>query len=130
MNGQAIFEVAVNAGGDTGDVRVIDASQSLATWERVASQMTTAIRARRVAFPRLKGRTMVRFEVSSRWVLPSGSTPGNVVSRPSVELHPLEVSGCFGMRTPVRTGANFDLSDIGARPLRVVHAHILSETPM
>jgi hypothetical protein len=99
---------------------VVDAASERLSWDRLASQMATAFRSRRVAL-RTKGRGMVvTMEVSSRWALPSGQPAGRAVTDPYVKAG--EAGG-----TSVVAGGHFDLSDIGARPHRDVHARILHE---
>jgi hypothetical protein len=119
-DGSAVFEVTLDEGGAVTAVRVIDAGAGRPAWERLASQMVAAFRSRRVAL-RNKGRGMiVTMEVSSRWALPSGQAAGRAVSDPYVK--PGEGDGTYAA-----AGGHFDLSDIGSRPHRDVHARIVHE---
>ena len=117
MNGRAVFEVVIDPNGDIAGVRVVEAGDARASWERVAAQMGVTLQSRHIAW-RHKGHAMaVRVEVSSRWVLPSGqaSPVGGAFAEP----------GAHG--TDMVTGVHFDVSDIGAHPARDVHARVLGE---
>ncbi len=117
VNGRAVFEVIVDADGNVLEVRVIDASDNRASWERLGAQLRATLRARRIAWRR-KGHALVaQIEVTSRWGLPSGQAAGRVLSGPFATASPESLSA----------GAHFDVSDIGARPARSVHARILGE---
>jgi hypothetical protein len=121
MNGRAVFEVTIDADGNVGDVRLVDAHDARGAWESLGAQIGATLRARRIAWRLSKGHGVaVRFEINSRYVLPSGSTPGKVVSDPFARAsgNPEEL---------VQAGGHFDLSDIGARASRNVHARILNE---
>jgi hypothetical protein len=119
-DGSAVFEVTLDEAGAVTGVRLIDAGAGRPAWEHLATQMVAAFRSRRVAL-RTKGRGMiVTMEVSSRWALPSGQAAGRAVSDPYVK--PGEGDGTY-----VAAGGHFDLSDIGSRPHRDVHARILHE---
>jgi hypothetical protein len=115
MNGRAVFEVVLDAAGNVLEVHVLDVSASRAAWERLAAQLGAALRSRRIAL-RTKGHGLVaHIEVTSRWALPSGQASA--------------VSSPFGNASGEGTGGgvHFDVSDIGARPARSVHARILGE---
>jgi hypothetical protein len=119
MNGSAVFEVTIDADGNVGDVRLVaSARDDRASWEGLGAQIGATLRARRIAWRLKPGHaTAIRFEISSRYVLPSGQAPGRVVSKPFAGVQ--DEGGT--------AGAHFDLSDIGARPARDVHARILGE---
>ena len=120
VDGRAVLEVTLDEAGAVTGVRVVDAASERLSWDRLASEMATAFRSRRVAL-RTKGRGMVvTMEVSSRWALPSGQPAGHAVTDPYVK--PGEAAGTY-----VVAGGHFDVSDIGARPHRDVHARILHE---
>jgi hypothetical protein len=120
MNGRAVFEVILDADGYVRDVRVIDVSDSRGSWERLGAQLGATLRTRRIAL-RTKGHAMVaRIEVTSRWALPSGHPAGRAPGEPFVK----------GSSESILAGMHFDVSDIGARPARDVHARILGESPL
>jgi hypothetical protein len=60
---------------------------------------------------------VITLDVTSRWAMPSGSKPRQPFSRPKV--------GASG--TGVTYSMAFDVTDIGARPTRSVHARVLGE---
>lgn len=120
MDGRAVLEITLDEGGAVTSVRVIDAASERVSWDRLASQMAIEMRSRRVAL-RTKGRGMVvTMEVSSRWTLPGGSPAGHPVS--GLYARPGDGAG-----ETAAAGGHFDVSDIGARPHRDVHARILHE---
>ncbi len=119
MNGRAIFEVVIDADGNVGDVRLLDAGDGRASWESLGTQLGATLRARRIAWRLKKGHGVaVRIEVNSRFSMPSGARAGQAVSNPFVNTGP---------ETGVELGGHFDFSDIGAKPSRDVHARILNE---
>lgn len=130
LEGIAVFEVTVEPDGTVSAVQQVDTGAH--AWAEVESGLAVATRSRSVAM-RANGKPLrVMLEVSSRWVLPSGASAARPVS-PYVKLDPgamLQSAGAFSHcldRVPVALGARFDLADIGARPMRVVHARILAE---
>ncbi len=115
MNGRAVFEVILDAAGNVLEVHVLDVSASRAAWERVAAELGATLRSRRIAL-HTKGHGLVaHIEVTSRWVLPSGQA--SAVSSPFGNASGEGAGG----------GVHFDVSDVGARPARSVHARILGE---
>jgi hypothetical protein len=130
-DGYAVFEVTVGPDGEVSDVRVVDANEARPAWERVAMDLRTTLRKRGIGLrrksekgaattPEGKGRGMVvTLEVKSRWSLPSGAGDKRI-SGPYVK---------FGADpdTPVAAGGHFDVSDIGQRASRQVHARVVGE---
>jgi hypothetical protein len=106
--GVATMTVTCNAQGKVVSVRVSDASRDMQEWTRVANAMTAALRSSLFRVPSgAHGLAIaVRIEASRR--LPSGArTPGWIA--------------------PKGLGAEFDVSDIGQKPQRVVSTAIVSE---
>jgi hypothetical protein len=119
MDGRAVIEITLDEGGAVTSVRVIDSASERSSWDRLAADMAIALRSRRIAL-RTKGRGLVvTMEVSSRWTLPGGSPAGHAVS--GMYARPGDDGAAVG------AGGHFDVSDIGARPHRDVHARILHE---
>ncbi len=118
MNGNVVFEIRFDADGNVQDVRVVDAAGSRASWERLGAQFAANLRAHPIALRRKGHALAARVEVTSKWALPSGQGAGSAVTGPFSN----------GTSDGVQAGAHFDVSDIGARPARVVHARILGET--
>jgi hypothetical protein len=117
VDGVAIFEVTIDANGDVVSVRVGDVGDALPKWRQVAKGMLSALRSRPARLRHAGKGVVVTLEVRSRWVLPSGSRAGRPIKDPYVTS--------AGIMTAV--GGSFDVSDIGARPSRDVHARVLGE---
>ncbi len=107
LNSKAMFELTVDPHGDVTSVHLMAATAAEGAWERIGASLVSSLRARR---PVLRHGTamVVTLEITSRWQLPSGDNPGSPVGSD-------------------RGGLSFDVTDIGARPLRVVHARIVKE---
>jgi hypothetical protein len=119
-NSSAVFEVTVDTNGDVTGVRVVNASQGRPAWDRVATAYGAALRTRKIPLRGQRGQggqgkgLVVTLEVRSRFTLPSGASGG------------IDPKGVVDGTSPgVQLG--FDLSDIGARARRNVHARILGE---
>jgi hypothetical protein len=112
----AVFEITADAEGNVTSVTLVDATQGRTAWEPVAASLASALRAKRLAMRGHAG-AVITLEVSSRWALPSGAHAG----------HAVNTTGAGPTDTGLAVAGNFDLSDIGARPARSVHARILHE---
>jgi hypothetical protein len=112
----AIFEITADAEGNVTSVTLVDATQGRTAWEPVAASLASALRAKRLAMRGHPG-AVITLEVSSRWALPSGARAG----------HAVNTTGASPTDTGLAVAGNFDLSDIGARAARSVHARILHE---
>jgi hypothetical protein len=92
----------------TGVVTHVDVesySDDPASFRAVADDVLVRLRGQSVRVPEGHGLSM-RIDVISRVAAPSG--------------------GGLGL-DPKSAGGHFDLSDIGARPKRIIHAHVLNE---
>jgi hypothetical protein len=132
LDGKAYLDVNVNPDGTVANVLVVYATTPAATWQAVASRLRETARSRSVLWRKTGKPLRVRIEVSSRWVLPSGSHPGKVLSSPYTKTNETWQTGTGDWlpafaASAVAGGARFDVSDVGARPLRDVHARILKE---
>jgi hypothetical protein len=116
VDSHAVFQITADAGGNVTSVVLLDASQGRGAWERVASNLAGALRSRRLTMRGHAG-AVITLDVTSRWAMPSGSKPRQPFSRPHVG--PSGAGLTYSMA--------FDVTDIGARPLRSVHARILGE---
>jgi hypothetical protein len=118
-NSSAVFEVTVDTNGDVTGVRVVNASQGRPAWDRVAIAYGAALRTRKIPLRGQRGGQakglVVTLEVRSRFTLPSGAA--GAIEGPKGVVD--------GTSPGVQVG--FDLSDIGARAHRSVHARILAE---
>jgi len=117
--GHAIFSINVDALGVVVSVGVEDASSDRREWEEIATQSLAALAQKRVHLPPGSKGAQIRVELTSRVQMPSGST------RP-VTVQPFGAADPSSNTLPVVSGS-FDVSDIGAHPLRVVGARELSE---
>lgn len=130
LNGNASFIFTIDSEGKLVSGVVGDASTDRQAWARVARQTAQAFAARKLRVPKGRG-IKLTVAVTSHLELPSGADPGFEVSAQGV---PLKKGG--GPRStkldlsifpfPAATLAG-DPADIGARPRRMVHAHVVSE---
>jgi len=116
VDSHAVFQITADASGNVTSVVLLDASEARGAWERVASSLAGALRSRRLTMRGHPG-AVITLDMTSRWVMPSGSKPRKPFSSPHV--------GASG--TGLTYSMAFDVTDIGARPLRSVHARILGE---
>ncbi len=130
FEGRAIFAVHVDELGLVLSVGVDETSGDRREWEAVAAHVLNALAQKRLVMPHgAKGMAM-RIEVTSKVVLPSGSRAPLHVGSPAVDAVSKMAKGDFEKAgdTPAIIGGSFDLSDIGAHPMRVAAAHVVSET--
>ena len=106
--GLAVLQVLTDASGAVTQVRVVSASGDLPMWNGVASAMARSMKGTSLKLPAAASGAQVTVEVRVRAELPSGSDPNAKVKILGV-------------------GGSFDFSDIGAKPMRVVAVHELSE---
>lgn len=105
--GSATMEAIVDADGRATSVRVLSANADFDRWSGVASQIARLLASRRMRVPPNSRGFAIQFALEARQQLPSGAAPGKAVQvRPG--------------------GAQFDLSDIGARPTRMVYVHVVT----
>ena len=108
QTGSARFEAIIDASGRVTDVHVLSVDGEMEKWLAVARQVLAALRSRVLRTPLGGQGVAVVVAVQSRHQLPSGAAPGRAI----------EMKGA---------GAQFDLSDIGARPTHNVAVRVLSE---
>lgn len=106
-NGNARFEAIIDASGRVQSVQVLSVNGDRALWEAVANRVLALLRSKLLRVPPSGGVAVV-VDVRSRYQLPSGSKPGEAV----------QMQGA---------GAQFDVSDIGARPAHNVAVHVVLE---
>lgn len=138
VNGRATFDVVIDAGGVLLSIGTVDATSNRAAWEDVAKASAGSLAGRKLRTS--KRGLVIRIEIASRELLPSGASGGiggDVLSDGSgpphaVDVHVLPIApghdGAWGKKdgefTPL-TGS-FDVSDIGAHGQRVVGARVAS----
>ncbi len=130
FEGHAVFAFRIDEVGLVVSASVEDVSGDRREWEDVAKATFNALAQKRLRIPPgAKGVTM-RVELTSKVVLPSGARHPLTVGSNAVDALGHAMHGQFDQpaETPGIFGGGFDLSDIGAHPMRVVGARVLSET--
>lgn len=102
---RGVFVAFADASGAVTRVEVESASDSPA-FQTVAADVLHRLRGQKVRVPSGASGLAMRIQVNSSVSLPSGGGPG------------LDLASA---------GAHFDVSDLGARPRRVIHARVLAE---
>jgi hypothetical protein len=102
----AVFVAVADASGTVTQVNVESASSDPASFQAVAADLLSRLRSQKVRVPDGSHGLSVRVDVASSVGPPSGGGAG------------LDMAS---------SGAHFDVSDVGARPRRIIHAHILAE---
>ena len=132
LNTQATFSFVIDSGGNVVSSSLGEASGDRAAWLRVAHETARALAGRTLAVP--KGKSVrLTLAVSSHLEMPSGADPGvevDVLGIPvkkgagkrSTRLEILNPLNPLGPLTLLG-----DPADAGARPRRMVHAHVVSE---
>lgn len=128
LNGQASFVFVIDGSGKLLSATLGDASGDRAAWLRVARQTAQSL----AKLPVKNGKGVkVTVAVTSHLELPSGADPGLEISMQGVPLKKgdgprstrLDLS-LFPFPAATLGG---DPADIGARPRRMVHSHVVSE---
>lgn len=132
FEGRALFAISVDEVGLVVNVQVAESTGDRHAWEDVGKRVLNAMAQKRVHVPPGAKGVAMRIEISSKVTLPSGARHPLTVNSPVVEAAQNMAHGQFdkgeGMNggLPIVAGS-FDLSDIGAHPMRVVGARVLSE---
>jgi hypothetical protein len=132
FEGRALFAISVDEVGLVVNVQVAESTGDRHAWEDVGKRVLNAMAQKRVRVPPNAKGVAMKIEISSKVTLPSGARHPLTVSSPVVDAANNMAHGQFdkgeGMNggLPIVAG-QFDLSDIGAHPLRVVGARVLSE---
>ena len=120
FEGRAVFSVRIDELGLVVGAQVVEASSDWHGWEEVATRTFNALAQKRVHLPRGAKGMVMRVEVTSKVVYPSGAE------------HPMtaQLGGPVDPSSPSLplVSGSFDLSDIGSHPMRVVGSRVLSET--
>lgn len=130
--GRATFVAVVDAAGIVVDLRIAGANESAATkgWEDTLARAKRALVGAKLAM-RGAGLTELRIAVVSEVLLPSGSeapvAPALSASRVAITGAAPDQGVTSGVPKTVTVGT-FDLSDVGARPRRVVHVRVVSSS--
>jgi hypothetical protein len=156
VESRAVFEVVADGEGAVVSVSVVEVNATRGAWEGVARSLLDAMRGKRVRVRRGSRGVAMTIAIESRETMPSGAAPGVNVTlfdqkvhsgkndrASSVSILPLAkmpitvpVPGQPGVTKTIivvlpvpvpEIGAAYDLSDIGAKAARVVHAHAVTE---
>lgn len=132
--GSATFLAVVDASGLVVDLRLVSSSGDPRGWSDTRARALRALGGAKLALRGARGAEL-RIAVASDVRLPSGNRPNDRVrgsfEESKVELPENVPTG--GMTTGVthtRTLSTFDVTDIGAKPRRVVHARLLALTTL
>lgn len=130
LNGSASFVLVIDSEGKLVSSVLGNASGDREAWVRVARQTAQALAQRKLQVPHGKS-VQLAIEVTSHFELPSGADPGLELSAQGIPLK--KGAGPRSTRLdisifpfPAATLAG-DPADVGARPRRMVRAHVLSE---
>jgi len=133
--GYAIFAVKLDANGLVTDIQIGDRAGGTG-WDEAKAGALKSLRGKKLA---LRGGMAgargaeLKIEIKSDVVLPSGNRVGERIKTPLTKSHVSRAENVPGGTPDVVqtvTVATFDVTDIGAKPRRVVHAHLLSATPL
>ena len=124
--GSAVFVAVVDGGGSVVDLRVAASNGDARGWEDARARALRALAGVKIALRGARGAEL-RIEVASDVVLPSGS---RARIRPTLEPSQISVSesGLPSDNVASATIARFDVSDVGAKPRRVVRARATTVT--
>jgi hypothetical protein len=130
--GEALLDVVTDSEGKVVDVSVAGASGERSVWSDFAHEVARQMGSKRLKVPPGARGVHTRIRVRAARVLPSGGSP-------SVSAGVVDPEGCTGDQGlsrkcfdgPIRqVGGRFDLSDVGAKPRRVVHVRVEEESPL
>lgn len=139
--GSATFVATVDVNGFVVDIKLLNThpktKDAESGWDDAREQAKKALAGKKLALRGSNGAEL-RIDVSSDWLLPSGNRPKDFPVQPTLRLNGKEVlhpkpkenlMAPSGESAPV-TLATFDLSDIGAKPRRIVHTRLVSVTEL
>ena len=158
-NARALFVASIDSGGNLRTRDVVSVTRDHRAWQRVARRALSKLRGRKLKVPQGFARgARLRIALESRIQLPSGADPGLGVSllglplkegdgdkspridilKPTakVEMMSVPTPGGKSYRMPVPAigfqvlSVAADPADVGAAPRRVVHAHVVDQTPL
>jgi hypothetical protein len=152
IESHAVLDVVANGEGEIVSVSVTDVSEDRAGWQEIAKSLLASLRTKRLRVPHRSRGVAMTIEVDSRESLPSGAAPGvnvalfdqkiahgkneraaSVTILPLAKIavtHPGKPGETTTLVLPVPVpiiAGTFDVSDIGARGSRIVHARATNE---
>jgi hypothetical protein len=153
VRGRAVFVATANAAGEVVSIEVTTTDGSRAGWVDAAQGALAGLKGKKLRLASNVSRAVMRIEVTSAWKMPSGQDPGTDITLfhipiskgegkdspkmtildpiPKFHVDYLEVGGPNGAKIPLPSieldlfSTNADPTNIGAKPRRVVHAHVL-----
>ena len=129
FEGRAVFSIDVDELGLVVHVGVSESSGERLAWEDVAKGVMNAFAQKRLKVPPGAKHVAMRIEVFSKVTLPSGARHAMNVDSPAAQGLARAAHGQFDRpaESPGIIGGSFDLSDIGAHPMRVVGARVITQ---
>lgn len=115
MSGFALFTVKTDGEGAVVSVSVVDVGSDLTGWTGVAKALQKKLQAKKLVVPTGASGVAVTVRVDAKLTMPSGAPSGKAFSP-------------YALKGGLNVGGTFDLSDIGAKPLRVVAVHVVNES--
>lgn len=128
--GYAIFGVSIDENGFVKDIRLGDRAGGPG-WDEAMTGALKALKGKKLALRGGARGAELKIEIKSDVVLPSGNRPDQRIQTPMTRSQISRSESVPGGTPGVvesRTIATFDVTDIGAKPRRVVHAHLVSAT--
>jgi len=155
VRGKAVFVATADESGVFG-IELRDAEGSRAGWDDARTIALAALKGKKLRLPAGATRAVMRIEVKSDWKLPSGHDPNPEVTLfhvplkkgetkesakvsildPIPKLRVVELQIDQNTKVPFVSlqidlfSTNMDPTDIGAKPRRVVHSHLLDSQVM
>ncbi len=155
VRGRAVFVATADESGVFA-LELRDAEGSRAGWDDARTIALAALKGKKLRLPAGATRAVMRLEVRSDWKLPGGQDPGTNVSvlripvgkgetkdstrvtilDPIPKLRVTEIPLPNGVKIPVPSveidlfSTNADPANTGAKPRRVVHAHVIETQVM
>jgi hypothetical protein len=158
VNGRAVFIATANAAGEVISLELADAEGTggRPSWADAGRIAFEDLKKKKLRIPAGKTRAVMRIEVVSGWKMPSGQDPGNnitlfglplskgegkdspttaildptkIIQVDQIEIAPGVKVPIVRVHLPLLT-TNVDPTNIGAKPLRVIHSRLLDSTVM
>jgi hypothetical protein len=159
VRGRAVFIATSNADGEVVSLELADAEGGRPGWADAGRIALEGLKGKKLRVAPRTTRAVMRIEVVSTWKLPSGRDPGVDVTLfhipistkgegkdsakvsildpiPKLHVHHIQIGGPAGAKIPIVTveidllNFGIDPADLGARPRRVIHTHLLDSKVM
>jgi hypothetical protein len=135
IRGSAIFFAVANSAGEVVSIDVLSCDGSRAGWAEAASIALESVKKKKLRMPSAAKRAEMKIEVTSAWKLPNGQDPGTNVSVLGLPINKGEGPSSTQVRILDPRSLTFfftngDPSNIGAKPRRIVHTHLVDSKVM